>query len=359
MHRRTASDRLVRALAAAGSTPRSMTPEDALRDACAEPRHPVIVSSTATVRSKPQCAWEAKPHKEETTPDAYEEDAFDADGVAPPNWRPAAEALASRRQEMEERLEEMQLAGHKVRTMLRDIEGIVQRAVDSAPDDDDDDGDSAGASHTEGAGSSTLGVKRPVPAGARLSGSRVTVSAGPSAIARGGEGTSYCAASSTATASACTAVAHLDFNAVKAERLERCEQFESELQPMRHGLASCDEGLSRARAQQERLQATLDSVLSFTDADIEAELRSQAAEIAAGAEGGAVEGEVSPTRLRPSGAAMGAASTQAVAQASALGRQLEVAAGRSARPHGLRGAGRGRPPGRGGGSRRLEGGGRA
>jgi len=356
MHRRTASDRLVRALAAAGSTPRSMTPDDALRDACAEPRHPVVVSSTATVKSKPQCAWEAKPHKGET-PDAYEDDAFDAEGVAPPNWRPASEALATRRQEMEERLEEMQLAGLKVRSMLRDIEGIVQRAVDSAADnDDDDDGDSADSSHTGGAGSSTVGVKWPGLAGARLSGSRVTASAGPSAIARGGEGTSYSAASSTATASACAAAAHLDVNAVKAERLERCEQFESELQPMRHGLASCDEGLSKARAQQERLQATLDSVLSFTDADIEAELRSQAAEIAEGAEGGAVEGAVSPLRLRPSG---GAASTQAVAQATALGRQLEVAAGRSAGPHGLRGAGRGRPPGRGSGSRRLEGRGRA
>jgi len=276
-----ASERLERALAAAGSaTPRSFGDEANRASDAATPQQHQQRKPTAGREAYTAPAAPAAPAAD--TDDLFLDDGGPED--QPQEALPGTDMLKERRRDLEERLETLQNDSIKTRSLLRDVEAMVQRAIEDAPALEDEDDLKVTSVAPSRATSAVPSPRGTATTGARLPLSRMTPRPGVGAAVSAAAATVAAARGRTAASSSYGAPtadepdADDASDALRQRRLVRCEQMQAALQPMRRDLDEYASSLGDAHAGNERLQTALSSALTFSDEDIARELAAQALE---------------------------------------------------------------------------------
>ena len=284
--RQRAQSRLDAALNAAGGP-------KPLRDECQKPREPCGSPVGSVLLST----------KEESSLHASEKERAGEGGLeellmlgsaavnTPPSTLAPVDSLITRRQGLADRLETMQTEGLKARSMLREVEALVRRAIDEELEE-------------EFVPSSASSKPASAPNSARAGlGGRLAPSRGVAGMAGGGPMSARAAAGGRAAPYAGGAGAHAaaeraddgapsgssrpgsassvgasvnHSDAIKARRLEQCAAMEAQLASMRGALDGDDASLSGAAKDNARLARRAADALSFSADELEAEIAMQA-----------------------------------------------------------------------------------
>jgi len=310
--RQRAQSRLDAALNAAGG------PQ--LRDECEKPRQPVASpASRPLVTTKVERSLRDLEKKEKAAAaDAYDTFLLGAAAEdAPAASVVPVQSLIDRRQGLADRLETMQTEGLKARSMLREVEAMVKRAIDEELEEESVPSAAHGAkpssapnsaraalggrlAPSRGPGGMSLGAPGPVSARASYN----TALPGRSALYAAGAGAHASAEHAVTTAfgsrppssdgsrpdsgygsrpassgsggqgggqgGGVGPVDHAD--ALKARRLQQCEVMEAQLTSMRGALDEDDASLGAAKKDNARLARRAADALSFSAEELAAEM---------------------------------------------------------------------------------------
>ena len=242
-------------------------------------------------------------------------------------------ALVGRQRELQGRLEECLNSSLESRALLREVEGLLHRAPASI----EDDGEEGAASAASGSVSARAvpGLRPSLASRAgpppRAGSARARTHAGGLAsvpgrpgVAGGGLGAGEGVSSATSGDGG-----EVDAEALREARLQKCAVLEARVAPMRSGLDAWGGELVEARESNARLRAAVEDALTFSEAELAAELAAQDDEAgaASGREGaGAGLDDLGEATAN----AVAGASARAAARAAASGRGLPVASFRSA-----------------------------
>jgi hypothetical protein len=296
MARRAASQRLDAALAASGHVEALSSPFEgrrtgSFRDSAHSPQEPTASEPYSKGGSRatgsPADLGGPRPRREGEEAEEVEVGLealllLGSAAVDPPDrGGPSHEALLSRQRGLEDRLESMEAESIRTRSLLREVEAIVSRAMDGASELDDADGPLAPAptpppSARSAAAGGRLPPSRPV-GGGKLS-ARATA---PATRREPSAGTPSGGGSSSGEGAASSA----SVEDVRAMRLLRCDMLSAQLQPLRGELDGFSSSLSTAAEANASLAARVEDALTFSAADLAAELAAQANEGAGGGVG--------------------------------------------------------------------------
>ena len=195
--------------------------------------------------------------------------------------RHEAAEMMSRRRALEDRAERCLMDNVAARSMLRDIEALLRDAPSYAEEGEDEREGTSGDDSGRAAGSPS--TSRPASATAPTAGRtgparhsapplRPTLSGRPLASPRAA------APACAAAVGAAGADARAQSDALRSMRLQRCDELNTSLAPLRAGVDEHDRRLEEAAAVSSRLQSALHSALSISEDELAAEMALQAKE---------------------------------------------------------------------------------
>lgn len=165
--------------------------------------------------------------------------------------------LLSRRRGIEARLESMQTEGLRARSLLREVEALVQRAID---DDLNEDFQPSSAPPSARSGVALGGRLAPSqPASARMAG-RGAYGASSSAVAGGVAANAPVGGGWGGADGSAGGASNAEI--VRARRLEQCAEMESQIEPMRASIDAHHASLGAAAHDNARLAARAATALS-------------------------------------------------------------------------------------------------
>ena len=272
-----ASARLENALNAAGGP----------LDACSEP-HPLHLSREEPLLSAKEAAIHNKTPRSKEADDLEDAIILGAESVDAPRLDSLVPVgdLLSRRKVLAEQLETMQTQGLKARSLLREVEAMVSRAIEDDLNEGFQPSSSSSLPGSARGGSRPLAPSYRPPFGGSGGSSAAygqqqqqqlsarATAPGRNALLAAADriGQPSPRTSGPAPASVGDRPASADSESIKARRLHQCEMLSSQLQPMREELREHDESLQTAAADNAKLAKRAASALDFSAEELAAEM---------------------------------------------------------------------------------------